>query len=69
MHLPEPNKFIASDLDLKTPADAAAVPAFPAKIASDAGGELFFRPDPVFKRPLAYLQFKLKSAKPLESVK
>ncbi len=67
MHLPEINRFIAEDLSLK-PAEKD-VPKFPLKLVEENEGELFYRRDDAFLKPLAYINFFICSPLPLASLK
>ncbi len=67
MHLPEVNRFIAEDLSLKPIREKP--PRFPSRVIEEREGELFFRQDDTFLKPLAYLQFFVCSPEPLSSLK
>ncbi len=55
MFLPEPNKFIAKDLSLKSP-DESSIQPYPTRIMSRPYGELFYKFDTVFNQPRAMIK-------------
>eukprot|EP00095_Tigriopus_kingsejongensis_P008652 maker-scaffold537_size144400-snap-gene-0.25 protein:Tk08652 transcript:maker-scaffold537_size144400-snap-gene-0.25-mRNA-1 annotation:"PREDICTED: nardilysin-like" len=65
LHVPEPNLFIAEDLTMKEV--AKDLPRFPRQIKQEPVGELYYRPDDIFKQPRAFINFHLISPLPLES--
>ena len=66
-HLPEPNLFIAEKTSLCT-VDEASVGKHPVKIVWDSKGELYYKPDVVFKQPRAYISYLLRSPLQLQSL-
>lgn len=69
LHLPDPNKYIAKDLELKPAVDGSSNPAFPVAVVQETSGELYYRKDETFKQPRAVVHGHVIVPAVLASVK
>lgn len=64
-HLPEPNIFLTDDFSLISLSED--VPKYPAKVHNDSMSEVWYRPDPKFRIPEAYMYYYFISPMALTS--